>query len=80
MVKRTAASKQDHTQLKYINLAIGSYLTFDRANVDNASYEKFTQNLIYYITKLKSNAKYISEMEIDIPDEADSGILRDEVI
>ena len=80
MVKCTAASKHDHTLLKYLNLAIGSFLTFDRAYVDYAAYEKFSQNLIYYITKLKSNAKYISEMEIDIPDEADSGILRDEVI
>ena len=80
LVKCTAASKHDHTLLKYLNLAIGSFLTFDRAYVDYAAYEKFSQNLIYYITKLKSNAKYISEMEIDIPDEADSGILRDEVI
>ena len=80
LVKFTAASKHDHTLLKYLNLAIGSFLTFDRAYVDYAAYEKFSQNCIYYITKLKSNAKYISEMEIDIPDEANNGILRDEVI
>lgn len=80
LVKYTAAAKHDHTLLKYLDLPKGSFLTFDKGYVDYAAYEKFTQSAIYYITKLKDNAKYISEMEIDIPESADSGILKDEII
>lgn len=73
LVKYSAAAKHDHTLLKYLELPKGSFLTFDKAYVDYAAYEKFSQNTIYYITKLKSNAKYLSEMDIDIPEQADSG-------
>ena len=80
LVKCTASAKHDHTLLQYLDLSKGSFLTFDKAYVDYAAYEKFSQSTIYYITKLKNNAKYLSEVEIDISEQADSGILKDEVI
>ena len=36
--------------------------------------------VVWYVTKLKSNALYSSVQEIDIPDTADDGILIDEII
>lgn len=80
LVKYTAAAKHDHMLLKYLDLPKGSFLTFDKAYVDYAAYERFTQNTIYYVTKLKSNAKYVSDIEIDIPDNIDSSIIKDEII
>jgi hypothetical protein len=80
LVKYTAAAKHDHVLLKYLELPKGSFLTFDKGYVDYAAYEKFSLNSIYYVTKLKSNAKYESDIEIDIPENADSSIIRDEII
>jgi hypothetical protein len=48
--------------------------------VDYAAYEQFTDQGVWYVTKLKSNALYSSVQEIDIPDTADNGILIDEII
>jgi len=48
--------------------------------VDYAAYEQFTNQGVWYVTKLKSNALYSSVQEIDIPDTADNGILIDEII
>lgn len=80
LVKYTAAAKHDHVLLKYLELPKGSFLTFDKGYVDYAAYERFSLNCIYYVTKLKSNAKYESDIEIDIPENADSSIIRDEII
>ena len=48
--------------------------------MDYAAYEQFTDQGVWYVTKLKSNALYSSVQEIDIPDTADNGILIDEII
>lgn len=66
--------------LKEINLAEGSIIVFDKGYVDYAAYEQFTNQGVWYVTKLKSNALYSSVQEIDIPDTADNGILIDEII
>ena len=39
-----------------------------------------TEKSIWYVTRLKHNALYKARKEFDIPDEADSGILKDEEI
>jgi len=36
----------------------GSFITFDRAYVDYLKYEEFTQTGVFYVTRLKSNAKF----------------------
>ncbi|MDR1345004.1 MAG: hypothetical protein LBJ39_06595, partial [Tannerellaceae bacterium] len=35
---------------------------------------------VFYVTRLKNNARYDAGKEFDIPDEADSGVLKDEEI
>jgi len=60
--------------------AAGSIITFDKGYVDYAQYEAFSTKGIYYVTRLKDNALYQVKQEYDIPDEADSGVLKDEEI
>jgi hypothetical protein len=79
-VRYTEAARHDHTLLKEVVLPQGSVIVFDRGYVDYAQYEKFTQKGIYYVTRLKDNAVYQSAAEYDIPDDADTGILKDEEI
>ena len=80
LIRYTGAATHDHILLKEINLAQGSIIVFDKGYVDYAAYEQFTDQGVWYVTKLKSNALYSSVQEIDIPDTADNGILIDEII
>jgi hypothetical protein len=48
--------------------------------VDYSEYERFIAECVFYVTRIKDNAKYDVGEEFDIPDEADSGVLKDEEI
>lgn len=81
LVRYSEAARHDHLFLKEaINLAAGSIITFDKGYVDYGQYEEFTQKSIWYVTRLKDNALYKAKKEYDIPDEADTGVLKDEEI
>lgn len=75
------AIKHDHSFLDEVNkIPKGSIITFDRGYVDYAKYQDFTKASIWYVTRLKDNAVYQARREYDIPDDADSRILKDERI
>ncbi len=81
LVRYSEASRHDHMFLKEAtNLPAGSIITFDKGYVDYGQYEEFTQKSIWYVTRLKDNALYKAKKEYDIPDDADSGVLKDEEI
>ena len=81
LIRYSEAVRHDHTFLKEIHhLPKGSIITFDKGYVDYAQYEEFTKNTIWYVTRLKDNAIYKAREEFDIPDEADSGVLKDEEV
>jgi hypothetical protein len=81
LIRYSAAVRHDHMFLKEVfNLAAGSIITFDKAYVDYAQYEAFTKSSIWYVTRLKDNALYEAREEFDIPDDAHSGVLKDEEI
>lgn len=81
LVRYSAAVRHDNTYLDEVfNLPKGSIITFDKGYVDYAKYEALTQSGIWYVTRLKDNAKYRARKEFDIPDNADSGVLKDEEI
>jgi hypothetical protein len=61
-------------------LEAGSIITFDKGYVDYVTYQTFSQSRIWYVTRLKDNAIYQAREEFDIPDIADSGVLKDEEI
>ena len=81
LIRYSEAVRHDHMFLKEVfNLAAGSIITFDKAYVDYAQYEAFTKSSIWYVTRLKDNALYQAREEFDIPDDAHSGVLKDEEI
>lgn len=55
-----------------------SFVYFDKGYVDYEQYEVFKGKKIWYVTRLKDKALYDSMQEFDIPDEAHSGVLKDE--
>ncbi len=81
LIRYSEAAKHDHMFLNEVFfLAPGSIITFDKGYVDYEKYEAFTKNSIWYVTRLKENAIYEARKEFDIPDNADSGVLKDEEI
>lgn len=80
LIRFSAAARHDHTLLGEVNLSKGSIITFDKAYVDYARYQEFSESEIWYVTRLKINALYTAREEYDIPDDADPGVLKDEII
>jgi hypothetical protein len=81
LIRYSEAARHDHMFLEEVHaLTAGSIITFDKGYVDYAQYEAFTKSNIWYVTRLKDNALYQARKEYDIPDEADSGVLKDEEI
>lgn len=81
LVRYSEAARHDHMFLEEVmNLPKGSIITFDKGYVDYARYEAFSEKSIWYVTRLKSNATYKAREEFDIPDDADSGVLKDEEV
>jgi hypothetical protein len=81
LIRYSEAVRHDHMFLDEVfNLEAGSIITFDKGYVNYATYEAFTKSKIWYVTRLKGNALYQAREEFDIPDTADSGVLKDEEI
>lgn len=81
LVRYSEAAKHDHMLLgEVLGLPSGSIITFDKGYVDYGQYEVFTQKSIWYVTRLKDNALYKARKEFDIPETADSGVLKDEEV
>jgi hypothetical protein len=81
LIRYSEAARHDHMFLEEVlSLPPGSIITFDKAYVDYVQYEAFTKNSIWYVTRLKDNALYEARKEFEIPDDADSGVLKDEEI
>src|SRR5690554_2260869 len=81
LIRYSEAVRHDHMFLNEVfKLEVGSIITFDKGYVDYATYEAFTQSKIWHVTRLKDNALYQAREEFDIPDTADSGVLKEEEI
>lgn len=80
-MRYSEAVRHDHMFLKEVlDLVKGSIITFDKGYVDYAQYEAFTKSHIRYVTRLKENVSCQLGKEFDIPEDADSGVLKDEEI
>jgi len=79
-IRYTEAAKHDHVLLKDVDLPQNSFICFDKGYVDYEQYQVFTQKKIWYVTRLKDNAIYVAGKELDIPDEAHQGVLKDQEI
>ena len=77
LIRYSAAARHDHQFLKEIKLARGSFITFDKAYVDYRQYEKFTQAGVFYVTRLKTNAKFVLTDRYGIHTDEKDTILED---
>lgn len=79
-VKYTAAALHDQQFYKYIlNLPDYSIIAFDKAYINYKQFEAFTARNIFYVTRQKTNADYVSIEEFELPNDAQH-ILKDERI
>jgi hypothetical protein len=77
-VRITEARHHDRTAARFLNLASGSIVAFDRAYNDYALFGIWTQNGIFFVTRMKENALYTVEEERDVP--KNRSILSDQII
>jgi hypothetical protein len=76
----SAATTHDKNFLSHLNLTKGKIAVFDKGYNDYNTFDSFTANGIFFVTRLKSNASYVPLLENDIPDYIDSRVLKDEWI
>ena len=58
LIDLTAAAKHDHYLLKEVHLPKDSTLAIDRAYIDYAQFQRFTEEGVCYVTKMKKNLQY----------------------
>ncbi|MEO7004422.1 MAG: IS4 family transposase, partial [Acidobacteriaceae bacterium] len=57
----TSAATHDHIMLRKLNLSNGAFLAMDRAYIDYKVFEQFTQEGVFYVTKMKKNQRFIQQ-------------------
>jgi hypothetical protein len=77
-VRITEARHHDRTAARFLNLPKGSIVAFDRAYNDYGLFGIWTQNGIFFVTRMKENALYVVEEERNIP--LNRSILSDQII
>ncbi len=76
----TSAATNDHVLLSKLDLDPNTIYVFDKGYNDYKAFYRFTQGKTGFVTRLKNNAVYEEEEELDIPDEIHSGVIKDEII
>lgn len=79
-VNMTDAANSDHKILSKMNLAPGSYVSFDMGYVDYEEWERFSINDIYYVTREKRRTRKAVLETREIPKEDQDSIISDEVV
>jgi len=74
----TSAKRHDRTVARKFNLKRGSIVAFDRAYIDYSLFSQWTDNGVFFVTRLKDNAVYEVIEERDIP--KNRSILSDQLI
>ena len=54
----TSAATHDHVMLKKLKLSEGAFLAMDRAYIDYRIFEQFSQEGVFYVTKMKKNQRF----------------------
>lgn len=76
----TSAATHDKCLLDELNLDAGDMICFDKAYIDYKRFYAWSQRDVFMITRMKDNAVFESQEELDIPDECDDGVLKDEIV
>lgn len=77
----TAASANDMTFLKEINLEAGSFIVFDKGYVDYNQYQRLNSEGVFFVTRQKKDASYIiTGSNVLSPEDMDAGVMADRMI
>lgn len=76
----SSATIHDHEFVKHFKLNKNRIAVFDKGYNDYTLFSTLCENDNFFVTRLKENANYTAVSESDIPDETDTGVLKDEVI
>jgi len=79
-VKYTPDASSNHEFLKHLILRKVDIAVFDKAYVDYNQHTKWNKEGVYFITREKDNAKSISLLKRDLPNDKDFEILLDEEV
>lgn len=80
LVRFSSAARHDHTFLRELKLAEGSFVVFDKGYTDYTQYHQWTQENVFFVTRQKDNAAYRQVQEYDIDQSVDPGVIKDEQI
>jgi hypothetical protein len=80
LIHFTDAATHDHTFLSKLLLQPHQIALFDKAYVDYKQYAKWTKQSIFFVTRLKDNARYEQLQDIEIPDDCADNYIKDEKI
>jgi len=80
LVWYTSAAASDVPILDKIPYKKDAVYVFDRGYIDYLRWEKITLAGSYFVTRLKDSAAYESRQELDIADDVDPGVIKDEII
>lgn len=80
LVRLTKGSQHDHTFLKHLHLPEGSYVVMDKGYTDYLQYAQWTTQGVFYITRMKENALYEPLAELELPQDKDFCVLKDEKV
>ncbi len=77
----TSANANDMTFLQEIHLNKGSFIVFDKGYVDYAQYERLDKEGVFFVTRLRRNAKYeLMNNNVVTPKQQQSGVIEDKTI
>lgn len=80
LVRFSSAATHDHTFLKELQLKRGSFVVLDKAYNDYGQYAQWTASDIYFVTRQKDNAAYITLGELELSRTTTDAVLKDERI
>jgi hypothetical protein len=76
----SAAATHDHEFVKQLSLRKNRIAVFDKGYNDYHLFAKLCDNKNFFVTRIKENATYQSQVENNIDDATDNGVLKDELI
>ena len=76
----TSAATHDKSLLDELRLEEGDFICFDKAYIDYKRFYNWTSQGITMVTRMKDNAVYQCIEELDIPEDCDDRIIKDEII
>lgn len=80
LVRLTKGSQHDQTFLKQLQLPEGSFIVMDKGYTDYLRYNQWTEQGVFYITRMRENARYESYTDFEVNSSKDTAVLKDEAI